>query len=125
MKIPSRVAEAIREGMRTLLAPLVDRIGEVFKSITSDNGSEFASLPDLLPHTAIYYAYPYSSFEHSTNENQNGLIRRFFPKSTDFALVSGAALRRVQFWLKSLPCKIFAYRSPDSLFLSSFTDCPI
>ncbi len=125
VKIPSRTAAAVREGLQALLAPLGDRVGEVFKSITSDNGAEFASLPDILPHTAVYYAHPYSSFERGTNENQNGLIRRFFPKGTDFASVSDAAIRRVQDWINSLPRKIHHYRSPRDLFLVSFPLCPI
>lgn len=125
VKLPSWTAAAVREGMRSLLAPLGDRVGDVFKSITSDNGSEFASLPDILPHTAVYYAHPYSSFERGTNENQNGLIRRFFPKGTDFASVSDEAIRRVQDWINSLPRKILLYRSPIELFHDSFIDCPI
>ncbi len=125
VKIPSRTAAAVCEGMRSLLAPLGDRAAEVFKSITSDNGAEFAFLPDMLPHIAIYYAHPYSSFERGINENQNGLIRRFFPKGTDFASVSDAAIRRVQDWINSLPRKIHHYRSSPELFLLSFHHCPI
>lgn len=125
VKIASRTATAVREALLGLVALLGDRAREVFKSITSDNGSEFSSLPDILPKTNIYYAHPYSSFERGTNENQNGLIRRFFPKGTDFSKVSDEAIRRVQNWINSLPRKIHAYRSSDELFRSYFSDCPI
>ena len=42
----------------------------VFKTMTGDNGSEFAELPSLLPETKVYYAHPYSSFERGTNESK-------------------------------------------------------
>ena len=87
--------------------------------------TEFASLPDILPYTAVYYANPYSSFERGTNENQNVLIRRFFPKGTDFATVSDEAIRRVYDWINALPRRIHGYRSPRELFHTSFHDCPI
>ena len=53
---------------------------KVFRTITCDNGSEFSSLPELFTDTKIYYAHPYSAWERGTNEKQNSLIRRFFPK---------------------------------------------
>ena len=53
---------------------------QVFKSITSDNGLEFAKLHQWGKQSGvdIYYAHPYSSWERGTNENTNHLIRRFF-----------------------------------------------
>jgi len=61
-----------------------DRFSSVFKTITSDNGSEFTNLSDLEQVTAtnIYFTHPYSSFKRGTNERHNGLIRRFLPKGT-------------------------------------------
>ena len=77
MKIPSRSAQAVAQGLARNTANAFPR---VFRSITSDNGSEFAALPEQLPETTIYYAHPYSSYERGLNEKQNSLIRRFFPK---------------------------------------------
>ncbi|HAT4276979.1 TPA: IS30 family transposase, partial [Clostridium perfringens] len=58
------------------------KFSEVFKSITADNGSEFADLSEfeLKTKTKVYFTHPYSSFEKGTNERHNGLIRRFIPK---------------------------------------------
>ena len=55
---------------------------QVFKTITGDNGSEFADLSSLEvdTDTDVYFTHPYSSFEKGTNERHNGLIRRFIPK---------------------------------------------
>src|SRR5574341_39902 len=52
-----------------------------FKSITADNGTEFARLSEAV-NCDIYYAHAYSSWERGTNENHNRMIRRFLPKGT-------------------------------------------
>jgi len=54
----------------------------VFKTIPTDNGSEFARLSELeeLADTLVYFAHPYTSCEKGTNERHNGIIRRFIPK---------------------------------------------
>ena len=54
---------------------------KLFKSITSDNGTEFSSLSEAVSAVAdVYFTHPYSSYERGTNENHNGIIRRFIPK---------------------------------------------
>lgn len=54
----------------------------MFKTITSDNGSEFAELSQIENDTStkIYLAHPYSSWERGSNERHNGLLRRFIRK---------------------------------------------
>jgi hypothetical protein len=61
-----------------------------FKTITSDNGSEFAQHVAIaaLTGASFYFARPYHSWERGLNEHTNGLIRRFYPKGTDFNQVS-------------------------------------
>jgi len=60
----------------------------------------------------VYFAHPYSSWERGTNENTNGLIRRFFPKGTDFNKVSERELKIVQEKLNNRPRKVLGYRTP-------------
>lgn len=50
------------------------RFNAVFRSIASDNGSEFTLLPQMLPETPVCYAHPYSAYEHGLNEKQNSLL---------------------------------------------------
>lgn len=96
-KMPDRKAESVR----ALLPSLIAQYG--IKSITSDNGSEFQNMPDLIP---WYYCHAYHSWERGTNENYNRMIRRWFPKDTDFSSVSDAAIKRVEDWINSYPIKI-------------------
>lgn len=92
-----------------------------FKSITFDNGPEFSNCSAMEKHdrTTIYYAHPYSSWERGTNENWNGLVRRFIPKGTSFDTVSPSALIRIQNMINSLPRKQFHYKTPKDLFIEN------
>lgn len=86
---------------------------EKFKTITCDNGVEFLdtegiekSISTKRPRTTIYYCHPYSSYERGTNENINRMIRRFFPKGTNFDEVTPAQVMTVESWINNYPRKI-------------------
>ena len=116
VKIPSKSAEAVELGIKKIWDKFGTKSSKIFRSITSDNGSEFASLANVLPDTAVYYAHPYASFERGTNERQNGLLLRFFPKGTSFDNVSEEAIDTVEHWINHLPRRIFNYASSNDLF---------
>ncbi len=90
----------------------------IFKSITLDNGSEFSDSAGIEKdgRTAVYYAHPYSSFERGTNENWNGLVRRFIPKGSSFDKLTDMNIRRIQHYINTLPRKRFGYRTPLDLW---------
>lgn len=90
----------------------------IFKTIAFDNGSEFARSNELEKdnRTKVYYAHPYSSWERGTNENWNGILRRFIPKGTSFDNLAFEELERINMWINTLPRKRFAYRTPQDLF---------
>ena len=125
IKISNRTAKAVEEGIRQLQTVYGERFQTVFRSITSDNGSEFASLPQILPDVPIYYAHPYSSYERGLNEKQNSMIRRFFPKGRSLDDVSPDAVQRVQDWINRFPRKSFAYASAMDCFLTVLFDIAI
>ena len=63
VKIHSRSSEAVRIGLEKIAKSYGKSFETVFKSITSDNGSEFVDLGKHLPKsTKVYYAHPYSSY---------------------------------------------------------------
>ena len=69
-----------------------------FKTITSDNGTEFALHDSIAESTGseFYFADAYSSWQRGLNEHQNGLIRDFYPKKTDFRQISDADIAKVE-----------------------------
>ena len=84
------------------------------KTMTYDNGMEMANHKWFTKKTGmnVYFAHPYSSWERGTNENTNGLIRRFFPKQTDFNLVSEIDLKNIEDKLNNRPRKILGFKTP-------------
>lgn len=91
---------------------------QIFLTITTDNGSEFSSLSDLekLSHTLVYYARPYCSSDKGTNENHNGLFRRFLPKGKRIQDFSLDHIAKVERWANTLPRKILDYKTPEECF---------
>lgn len=126
VKIPSRSSEAVRIGLEKIAGYYGESFETVFKSVTSDNGSEFADLSSYLPKsTKVYYAHPYSSYERGTNEKQNSLVRRFFPKGSSFDNVTDEQVAFVEYWINNLPRKIFNYHCSDFIFNNVLFDIAI
>ncbi len=93
-------------------------MNDIFKTITTDNCSEFADLSNLeeASNTLVYYAHPYTSCDKGTVERHNGLIRRFIPKGEAIANYSLQNIIDIETWCNSLPRKILAYHTPDEIF---------
>ncbi len=119
-KIADKSALAVMAELDKIRKECGEYFSTVFKTITSDNGSEFASLSNIENETdtTIYFTHPYSSFEKGTNERHNGLIRRFLPKGTRMANCSIDTIAFVENWCNTLPRKILDYQTPDELFAS-------
>jgi len=88
------------------------------KTLTYDNGTEMAKHKSFTKKTGmkVYFAHPYSSWERGTNENTNGLIRRFYPKGTDFNKLTETELKNLQNWLNNRPRKVLGYYTPAEMF---------
>ncbi len=95
----------------------------VFRSITVDNGSEFADCEGMerscitgKRRTQLYYCHPRCPGERGSNEKQNQMIRWHFPKGTDFGQVTAEQVRLVQDWLNNYPRKILNWRTSAEVF---------
>lgn len=90
------------------------------KTLTADNGKEFAECKRLenTLGTNVYFAHPYSAWERGTNENTNGLLRRYFPKGFDFNSITRKDVARVMKKLNNRPRKCLNYRTPHEVFFN-------
>ncbi|MFZ3591920.1 IS30 family transposase, partial [Bacillus sp. DJP31] len=118
IRVPAKDSEAITKAISCLKNTFDSRFSNIFKTITSDNGSEFADLDFSVNdvQTDIYFTHPYSSCERGTNERHNGLIRRFIPKGKAISSVSEATILYAETWCNQLPRKILAYKTPEECF---------
>lgn len=117
-KSATAVTAAILETMKKLPP-------EKIKTMTFDNGKEFAGFKELERGLGMqsYFAHPYHSWERGTNENTNGLLRQFFPKGMDFTLISDSELDRTVELLNNRPRKCLNYRTPTEVFWSKPMCC--
>ena len=97
---------------------------KIFQTITFDNGGEFSDVERLersavrkkIKRTKVYFCHPYSSYERGSNECQNKMIRRKFPKGTDFGGVSDAEVARAEEWVNNYPREILGWKTSEMLF---------
>lgn len=84
------------------------------KTLTRDRGAENLGYKELEHELGIrcFFAHAYHSWERGSNENINGLIRRFFPRGTDFRAISDEDIRRVEYLLNTRPRKRLGWKTP-------------
>ena len=117
IKATDHTADAVQEAIQHVMDYFGIMAPAVFKSVTGDNGSEFARLTELSTQgTAVYFTHPYSSWEKGTNECHNKLLRRFIPKGVSMTGYSAEDIAYMADWANMLPRKILCYRTPDELF---------
>jgi len=97
---------------------------KVFKSLTTDNGSEFSNFLGIIndSKTNIYFCHPYCSGEKGTNEKNNSLIRYFIPKKTLIENYSFEQINEIANWMNNYPRKKLNYKTPLEAFLDEFDD---
>ncbi len=107
-------------------AGVMNRIKQMFedidpskvKTMTFDNGTEFFyhNMLKRSLQVRVYFADPYKSYQRGTNENTNGLIRQYFPKTLDYGYISWQQVAKVQTRLNSRPRLRLDYQTPASQF---------
>ena len=116
VKLPDKKSETVTNAF----ANSIYKVPEYMKkTLTYDNGSEMAKHKSFSLQTGmdVYFAHPYSSWERGTNENTNGLIRRFYPKGADFNKLASKELESMQNWLNNRPRKVLGYYTPSEMLL--------
>ena len=132
MPITSKSAENVLECINRLHDHFGMHFSSVFRSLTFDNGNEFALWREIETdpsngekRTSVYFAHPYCSYERGSNENCNGLIRRFIKKGTDVNKISKDITMKINKCINSKRRKILQYVSSESLFINNLVQLGI
>ena len=116
-KLRARTKE---EAARTTIA-LIHRHPDRFKTIASDNGTEFHCYQQIEAATGVefYFATPHHAWERGTSENTNGLIRQYLPKRTSMASLTQTQCDLIATHLNQRPRKRYDYKTPLACFLKT------
>jgi IS30 family transposase len=104
-------ADAVRDAIHAQLGTMPDQLR---RSLTWDQGAEMAQHVRLKIDSgiAVYFCDPHSPWQRGSNENTNGLLRRYFPKGTDLCRWTEEDLQAVAVTLNGRPRKTLEWRTP-------------
>jgi IS30 family transposase len=113
-----KLADRSAGEMARRVTKLIRRHEDRFRTITSDNGTEFHDYEKIESKTnaLFYFATPYHSWERGTNENFNGLLRQYLPKRKSQAHLTQRACDALASQLNQRPRKRLSYRTPEECF---------
>jgi len=120
LKMPDRTSTSMEMAVDALVQTFP---GGTFKTATVDRGKEFACYKNLEKdhNLKVYFADPYSSWQRGTNENANGLLREFYPKGHDFALVTEEKLGSVLQLINNRPRKCLGWKTAYESFIEELS----
>lgn len=123
-KIKFKNSEEVVNKFNQIKEFMKSNYNKVFKSITTDNGSEFADFLGIIKdsNTKIYFCHPYCSGEKGTNEKHNSIIRYFIPKKTLIENYSYEEINKIANWMNNYPRKILDYKTPLEALQEEFND---
>ena len=123
LKMPDKGADNVVKALDRLEDKWGPLFPQVFKTITVDNGTEFAFWKALekskngdRKRTSLYYCHAYCSSERGTNENLNRMVRRKVPKGTNFDDMPDEEIESIAEWMNNYPRKILGYHTSGEIF---------
>lgn len=117
IRLPNKSSDSMKQAIEQLLEVLPK---EAFLTATCDRGKEFACYKDIeasYEGVKIYFAHAFRAGERGSNENSNGLLREFFPKSTDFSRITQEEVAAVLRLMNFRPRKTLNWQTPAEIFL--------
>ena len=117
IKIKEKKAEYIIKGLEKLKKESGKEFIKIYKSITSDNGSEFSRGIEIEKMGIEYfYAHSYCAYERGSNENNNRFIRRFIDKGIDIKRYSNRDIKNIEEYMNNYPRKLFGGLSSNEVY---------
>lgn len=121
--LKDHTAESVVEMMNELERRCQDKFYDIFKTVTVDNGTEFADSEGLersrrykkRQRTQLYYCHPATPTERGSNENMNKLLRRWIPKGVEMDTVDPAYIQFVQDWINNYPRRLLGGLSAQAM----------
>ena len=123
-KLKGKTAEEVVNKFNKMKEFMKINYDKIFKSITTDNGTEFSDFLNIIKDTKtkIYFCHPYCSGEKGTNEKHNSIIRYFIPKGTLIEKYSCKDINKIAEWMNNYPRKILNYKTPLEALQEEFND---
>ena len=123
-KLNGKTAEEVVNKFNKMKEFMKQNYNKIFKSITTDNGSEFSDFLSIIKDTKtkIYFCHPYCSGEKGTNEKHNSMIRYFIPKGSLIENYSYKDINKIAEWMNNYPRKILNYKTPLEALQEEFND---
>ena len=121
-KLKCKTAEEVVNKFNQIKDFMKLNFNKVFKSLTTDNGSEFSDFLNIIKDTKtqIYFCHPYCSGEKGTNERNNEIIRYFIPKGSLLENYSFEDINNIVEWMNNYPRKSLNYKTPLEALLDEF-----
>ena len=122
IKLNNKSSSEVIRAINSIKEHLKGYSSEIFKSITTDNGSEFSRYEEIeeILGTMIYFCHPGASYEKGTNERHNGMLREYIPKGSDISKYSAEDLDRIVAKLNDLERKKLNYYTPYMKILEEY-----
>ncbi len=119
VKLKAKVAESVRKEFTKAMRKLPSCVA---KTLTYDRGKEMSEHKKftIATNIQVYFCDPHSPWQRGTNENTKGLVRDFWPKGTDFTIVTAKLIATVQESLNERPRETLNWDSPKNDLINYF-----
>jgi IS30 family transposase len=116
MLVSNATSDRVSLALKHLHKPFKEK--NVLHTLTADNGKEFAAHKDITDELGgeFFFAKPYHSWQRGLNEHTNGLVRQYFPKGTDFTILTQEQILNVEYKLNNRPRKCLHFLTPCEAF---------
>lgn len=114
-KVKDRTAQSVLDKINDIEKEIgTDNFKNIFKTITADNGGEFALHTDIekscvmdIQRTTLYFCHPFASCERGSNENANKLIRKYIKKGEDIGNYTDGQIKDIEDRINNYPRRLF------------------